>query len=102
MENPRSGLCVNRCLTIVVFPDPEGAEKISALPAISLNLHADLFGKGLGHLPPAAGGLNHRFDELIHLVLLVARDAFCEVVAQKFFLFCGSLSVNNQLQHFHA
>jgi hypothetical protein len=36
IENPRSELVLRRCLTIVVFPEPEGAEKISALPAINV------------------------------------------------------------------
>jgi hypothetical protein len=34
MENPRSLFVSRRCLTIVVFPDPEGAEKMIAFPAI--------------------------------------------------------------------
>ena len=31
-EKPRWGTCCIKCLTREVFPDPEGAEKIMALP----------------------------------------------------------------------
>jgi hypothetical protein len=36
IEKPRSGLFSKRCLTRVVLPDPEGAEKIITLPWIVL------------------------------------------------------------------
>ncbi|CAA9319931.1 MAG: hypothetical protein AVDCRST_MAG56-6882 [uncultured Cytophagales bacterium] len=32
MEKPRRGSVASRCLTMVVFPEPEGAEKMIALP----------------------------------------------------------------------
>jgi hypothetical protein len=33
MENPRLGLFASNCFTIVVFPEPEGAENIINLPS---------------------------------------------------------------------
>jgi hypothetical protein len=32
IENPKSELFSKRCFTMVVFPEPDGAEKIIALP----------------------------------------------------------------------
>jgi hypothetical protein len=32
IENPKFGVLEMRCLTIVVFPEPDGAEKIIAFP----------------------------------------------------------------------
>jgi hypothetical protein len=32
MEKPSRGFVSSRCLTMVVFPEPEGAEKMMALP----------------------------------------------------------------------
>jgi hypothetical protein len=34
MEKPRSGFFSRRCFTMVVFPEPEGAEKMIAFPDI--------------------------------------------------------------------
>jgi hypothetical protein len=32
MEKPKFGFFPNKCLTMVVLPEPDGAEKIIALP----------------------------------------------------------------------
>jgi hypothetical protein len=34
MENSNSGITLSKCFTMVVLPEPEGAEKMMTLPII--------------------------------------------------------------------